>query len=80
MHAIPTRRPLATVEAALKTPDFWPVLTALERCALHDPAFIRAIGGPEFETLIANLSLARHERWKRERRKHRPAVRRDDER
>ena len=80
MRTIPTPNPLTTIEAALKRPDFWPVLTALERCALHDPAFIRAIGGPEFERLIGDLRQARHERWRRERRKHWPMVRRNDER
>lgn len=67
MRTIPTPNPLTTVAAALKRPDFWPVLTALERCALHHPAFIRAIGGSEFEALISDLSLARHERLRRSR-------------
>jgi hypothetical protein len=83
MLTIPTPNPLTTIEAALKTPAFWPVFAALEHYASHDPATIRAIGGREFEALISDLSQARHERWRRERRerrKHWPVVRRDDER
>jgi hypothetical protein len=51
---------------------------ALENC--FDPAFLRAVGGPEFEELICDLRQARIERERRERRKHWPAVRRDDDR
>ena len=66
MHAKPTPSPLATLEEALKTPAFWAVLMALEHCALRDPAFIRAIGGCEFEALISDLRLARLERSRRQ--------------
>ena len=83
MHRIPTPNPLAPLEEALKTPAFSAVLTALEYFAAREPATIRAIGGREFEALISDLSLARHERSRcerREQRKHWPVVRRDDER
>jgi hypothetical protein len=81
MHAIRTQTPLAPIEEALKTPAFSPVLTALEWCVMRDAAFIRAIGGPEFEELIWDLRQTHLERARRERarRKHWPMVQREDE-
>ena len=60
MQTIPTLP--ATLEEALKRADAWAILAALERCASHDSAFIRAVGGCELEALISDLSLARQER------------------
>lgn len=60
--------PLATFEEeALKKLDAWAIFAVLERCAWSDTSLVRALGGREFETRIADLSLARHERLRRSR-------------